>query len=93
MNNTLQIALATAVPLWMMEIKARGGPTKEEFERCTEVAVDTLQDTGEAILFPRRKGETTRACGRHDVYGSTEGLCQACVEEDEKRRLAPAETP
>ena len=59
-NHVLLVALSAAVPLWILELKEKGGPTREDWNWLKE-AENILTNTGEAILYRTKKGDTARA--------------------------------
>lgn len=43
--------LTATVPIRIMELKRRGGPTEEDFQRAREFS-QVLGESGDALLFP-----------------------------------------
>ena len=57
MNNHLAIAMSAAVPLHIMRLQAKGGPTDEDMKQAQEVS-DKLGERGDVLLFGGgKKGE------------------------------------
>ena len=57
MNNNLSIALMAAVPLYIIEMKKKGGPDANDFQQATEFNKD-LGERGDVLLFgSKKKGE------------------------------------
>jgi hypothetical protein len=57
MDNHLSIALATAVPLHILELQAKGGPDAEDLKQAQEFSKD-LGERGDVLLFgSKKKGE------------------------------------
>lgn len=57
-NSLLSIFLSVAVPLRMMELVGRGGPTTDDMTRAQE-ASNLLGEKGDVLLFgSKREGET-----------------------------------
>ncbi len=52
--HIMKMTLCTAVPLWIAQIKERGGPTQEEWDRITNFA-ETLAFQGEVLMFGDKK--------------------------------------
>lgn len=61
-NHPLAIFLEAAVPLHIMELQRRGGPTEEDFQRVKEFGLQ-LAAEGDALLFPV-KGKTAALANR-----------------------------
>jgi len=60
-DHTLSIALSAAVPLWIIGLKEKGGPSAEDWVWLKE-AQNILTDVGEGILYSaKKKGETAKA--------------------------------
>lgn len=55
----MKISLQAAVPLYIMEIKERGGPSTEDIKRAQQVGDDLAGPGGEDILFPSKKAGRT----------------------------------
>ena len=55
-DTPLAIAMATAVPLWIMRFQGVGGPTNEQFKRVTSEASYLLAEYGDILLYPSSKG-------------------------------------
>lgn len=57
MNDLLRSTLAIAVPLRILEIKSRGGPTDTDFERAKAFG-PVLAEKGDVLMFGgKKKGE------------------------------------
>jgi hypothetical protein len=57
MSNHLSIALSAAVPLHIIELKAKGGPDAEDLKQAQEFSKD-LGERGDVLLFgSKKKGE------------------------------------
>jgi len=55
--SLLEISLSVAVPLRIMELKARGGPIDSDFQRCHDFAM-VLGEKGDVLQFgSKKKGE------------------------------------
>ena len=50
MNDNLSIALATAVPLHILQLQAKGGPDAEDLKKATAMS-DVLGERGDVLLF------------------------------------------
>jgi len=60
-DHTLSIALSAAVPLWIIGLKEKGGPSSEDWAWLKE-AQDILTNVGEGILYAsKKKSETAKA--------------------------------
>ena len=55
-NTPLAIAMATAIPLWIMRFQEVGGPTDEQFKRATSEASYLLAEYGDILLYSSSKG-------------------------------------
>jgi len=55
-NSLLAISLSCAVPLCILELKKRGGPTEADVERVTSEVPRLLGEHGDVLLNPQRKG-------------------------------------
>ena len=56
-QNTLAITLSTAVPVWIMSLQDKGGPTKKDFDELKETS-KLLGEKGDILLFGGgKKGE------------------------------------
>lgn len=57
MNNHLAIAMSAAVPLQIMRLEEKGGPTDEDMKKAQEVS-GKLGERGDVLLFGGgKKGE------------------------------------
>lgn len=59
MNPALSITLSAAIPLKIMDINLRGGPTKQDFDRARSFA-DVLATQGDVLMFGGKKGEAAK---------------------------------
>lgn len=63
-RHTLPIALAAAVPLWIYELQARGGPGLDDWDEAREFS-QVLAEKGDKLLFRSEKeGETAELFNR-----------------------------
>lgn len=53
-NQLLPIALSVAVPLWIMQLEEKGGPTKEDFENLKETE-NLIAAHGDELLYRSKK--------------------------------------
>ena len=58
MSDSLSSALSAAVPLYIDELKKKGGPDETDFKQATELS-KILGERGDVLLFgSKKKGET-----------------------------------
>jgi len=58
MNDLLAISMSAAIPLWIMSLKEKGGPTNADFNESKE-AGELLAHKGDILLYKGgKKGET-----------------------------------
>ena len=64
MNDLLQTMMQAAVPLHIMQLQERGGPTEEDMKEAQETS-DTLGERGDILLYGRgNKGECAELFNR-----------------------------
>jgi len=56
LNHPMSIALSAAVPLWIMDLRAKGGPDESDVERAREFS-QALSEKGDVLQFAGRNGE------------------------------------
>lgn len=59
-NHLLPIALSCAVPLWILSLREKGGPTEEDFSGLKDLSAK-LGEKGDILLFGGgKKGEAAQ---------------------------------
>jgi len=67
-NNILAIAMSAAVPLHIISLKDKGGPTKEDFSALQETS-DILGEKGDILLFGSNNKKDKGLCA--DIFNKT----------------------